>query len=102
VLGSGESRLHDSSPVTALTIRQGDSSIAIAEDGALLDSEEQAHRLAEAVEAAGWPGVAGNISDGVPLETVVSRVRHTLDEEEVDALVHVFARNEKMEVQIAH
>lgn len=101
VLESGEFRLNDSSRVPALTMRRGDSSITIAEDGALLVSEEQTHRLAAAVEDAGWPAVAGDIRDGVPLETVVSRVRDTLDEEQVDALLHILATNEKMQVQLA-
>jgi hypothetical protein len=101
VLESGEFRLHDSSPVPALTMRQGDSSVTIAEDGALLDSVEQTHRLAAAVEAAGWPAVADDIRDGVPLETVVSRGRDVLDEEDVDELLHVLATNEKMQLQVA-
>ena len=100
VLEPREFRLHDSSPVPALTMRQGDSSITIAEDGALLDSEEQKHRLAAAAEAAGWPAVADDIRDGVPLETVVSRARDVLDDEDVDELLHVLATNEKMQLQV--
>lgn len=90
-LKSREFRLHDSSRVSALTMQQGDSSITIAEDGSLLASDGQTHRLAGAVEAAGWPAVAEAIRAGVPLEAVVGQVRNALNEEDAAALLHVLA-----------
>lgn len=50
-------------------------------------------RLADALEAAEYPAAAEDLRDGVPLETVESRIRHTFPDDELPDILAVIGQH---------